>query len=70
MHSNIETTIDQILAEVVERGVVADLEPLRTRIVSVEPRPMTTEPATVERVVLTLEECEKEANGPDDGIFL
>ena len=69
MHSNIETTIDQILAEVVERGTVTDLEPLRTRIVSVEPRPVTTEPATVERVDLTLEDSEVEANRFTDGVF-
>lgn len=69
MHSNIETTIDQILAEVVERGTVTDLEPLRTRIVRVEPRPATTEPATVERVDLTLEDSEEEADRIDDGVF-
>lgn len=69
MHSNIETTIDQILAEVVERGTVKDLEPLRTRIVSVESRPVTTEPATVERVDLTLEDSEVEANRFTDGVF-
>ena len=69
MHSNIETTLDRFLAEVVERGIVADLEPLRTRIVSVEPRPATTEPATVERVDLTLEDSEEEADKIDDGIF-
>ena len=69
MHSNIETTIDRILAEVVERGIVTDLEPLRTRIVSVEPRPVTTEPATIERVDLTLEDSEEEADKIDDGIF-
>ena len=44
MHSNIETTIDRFLAEVVERGIVTDLEPLRTRIIRVERRPMTTTP--------------------------
>ena len=69
MHSNIETTIDQILAEVVERGTGTDLEPLRTRIVSVEPRPATTEPAAVERVDLTYEDSEEEADKIDDGIF-
>ena len=69
MHSNIETTIDRFLAEVVERGIVADLEPLRTRIVSVEPRPATTEPTTVERVDLTLEDSEEEADKIDDAVF-
>ena len=69
MHSNIETTIDRFLAEVVERGIVTDLDPLRTQIVSVEPRPVTTEPATIERVDLTLEDSEEEANKFDDGVF-
>ena len=69
MHTNIETTIDRFLAEVVERGIVTDLEPLRTRIVSVEPRPATTEPATVEHVDLTLEDSEEEADEIDDGVF-
>ena len=69
MHSNIDTTIDQILAEVVERGIVTDLEPLRTRIISVEPRPATTEPRTVESVDLTLQDGEEEADRSDDGIF-
>jgi hypothetical protein len=69
MHSNIETTIDRFLAEVVERGTVTDLEPLRTRIVNVESRPVTTEPATIERVDLTLEDSEVEANRFTDGVF-
>ena len=69
MHTNIETTIDRFLAEVVERGIVTDLEPLQMRIVSVEPRPATTEPATVERVDLTLEDSEEEADEIYDGIF-
>jgi len=69
MHSNIETTIDRFLAEVVERGIVTDLEPLRTRIVSVEPRPVITEPAMVERVDLTLEDSKEEADKIDDGVF-
>lgn len=69
MHSNIETTIDRFLAEVVERGIVTDLAPLRTRIVSVEPRPATTEPAAVERVDLTLEDSEEEAGKFEDGVF-
>ena len=69
MHSNIETTIDRFLAEVVERDIVTDLEPLRTRIISVEPRPATSEPATVESVDLTLENSEEEADGFDDGVF-
>lgn len=69
MHSNIDTTIDQILAEVVERGIVTDLEPLRTRIIRVEPRPATTEPGTVESVDLTLEDSEEETDRSDDGIF-
>lgn len=69
MHTNIETTIDRFLAEVVERGIVTDLEPLRTRIVGVEPRPVTTEPAAVERVDLTLEDSEEEADKIDDGVF-
>ena len=69
MHSNIETTIDRFLAEVVERGIVTDLEPLRTRIVRVEPRPVTTKPATIERVDLTPEDSEEEAYKIDDGVF-
>ena len=68
MHSNIDTTIDQILAEAVERGIIRDLEPLRTRVISVEPRPVTTEPATVERVDLALEDSEEEADKIDDGV--
>ncbi|MXY45354.1 MAG: hypothetical protein F4Y50_15125 [Dehalococcoidia bacterium] len=69
MHSNIETTIDRFLAEVVERGIVTDLEPLRTRIVSVEPRPVTTEPATIERVDLTPEDSKEEADKIDDEVI-
>ncbi|MYB50537.1 MAG: hypothetical protein F4X72_14940 [Dehalococcoidia bacterium] len=69
MHSNIETTIDRFLAEVVERGIVTDLEPLRTRIVRVEPRPVTTEPATIERVDLTPEDSEEEADKIDDEVI-
>lgn len=69
MHSNIETTIDRFLAEVVERDIVTDLEPLRTRIISVEPRPATSEPATVESVDLTLKNSEEEADRFDDGVF-
>ena len=68
MHSNIDTTIDQFLAEVVERGIVADLEPLRIRIMGVERRPATTEPETVESVDLTLGDCEEETVRSDDGI--
>ena len=69
MHSNIETTIDQILAEVVERGMVTDLEPLRIRIISVEPRPATTEPTSVGSVDLRLDDSEEEADKFDDGVF-
>ena len=69
MHSNIDTTIDRFLAEVVERGIVTDLEPLRTRIVRVESRTVTTEPAMVERVDLTLEDSKEEADKIDDGVF-
>lgn len=68
MHSNIDTTIDRFLAEVVERGIVADLEPLRIRIMGVERRPATTEPKTVESVDLTLGDCEEETGRSDDGI--
>lgn len=68
MHSNIDTTIDQFLAEVVERGIVADLEPLRIRIIGVERRPATTEPKTVESVDLTLGDYEEETGRSDDGI--
>ena len=68
MHSNIDTTIDQFLAEVVERGIVADLEPLRIRIIGVERRPATTEHKTVESVDLTLGDCEEETGWSDDGI--
>ncbi len=69
MHSNIDTTIDQILAEVVERGIIRDLEPLRVRIISVEPRPATTEPTSVGSVDLTLENGEEAADKIDDGVF-
>ena len=69
MHSNIETTIDQILAEVVERDIIRDLEPLRTRIIRVEPRPGTSEPASVGSVDLTLENGEEAADKIDDGVF-
>ena len=68
MHSNIDTTIDQFLAEAVERGIVADLEPLRIRIIGVERRPATTEPKTVESVDLTLGDYEEETGRSDDGI--
>lgn len=69
MDSNIDATIDQFLAEVVERGIVTDLEPLRTRVISVEHRPATTEPVIVESVALTLEDCEEGTDRSDDGIF-
>lgn len=69
MHSNIETTIERFLSEVVERGIIKDLEPLRIRIISIEPRPATTEPAKVESVDLTLVNGEEEADKIDDGVF-
>ena len=69
MHSNIETTIDQILAEVVEREIVTDLEPLRTRIIKVESLPASDEAAAVESVDLTLEDSEEGADKYDDGVF-
>ncbi|MCY4576808.1 MAG: hypothetical protein OXC55_09495 [Chloroflexi bacterium] len=68
MHTNIDATIHQILAEVVEPGIVTDLEPLRTRIVSVEPRLPTTESTTVESVDLTCEERTREADRSGDRI--
>ncbi len=68
MHTNIDATINQILAEVVEPGIVTDLEPLQTRIISVESRPPTTEPATVECVDLTCEERTREADRSGDRI--
>ena len=68
MHSNIDTTIDRFLAEVVERGIVADLEPLRIRIIGVERRPVTTEPKILESVDLTLGDCEEKTSWSDDGI--
>ena len=68
MHSNIDTTIDRFLAEVVERGIVADLEPLRIRIMGVERRPATTEPKIVESVDLALRDCQEETVRSDDGI--
>ena len=69
MHSNIDTTIDQFLAEVVERGIVADLEPLRIRIIGVEHRPATTKPKILESVDLTFGDCEEETGRSDDGIY-
>ena len=69
MHSNIETTIDQILAEVVEREIVTDLEPLRTRIIKVVSLPASDEAAAVESVDLTLEDSEEGADKYDDGVF-
>ena len=69
MHSNIETTIDRILAEVVERGVVTDLEPIRVRVICVESRPGTAEQAGATRVDEALEDCEDETDSVEDGIF-
>ena len=67
MHTNIETTIDRFLAEVVEHGIVTDLEPLRTRVISIEKRDATTTPAIEESVNPALNECEEEQLRADDG---
>ena len=70
MDSNIETTIDRFLAEVVERGMVTDLEPLRIRIISVESRAATTGPTSVGSADLTLEDSEEETDKIDDAAIL
>ena len=68
MHSNIETTIDRILAEVVDRGVVTDLEPLRIRVICVESRLSTTEQADATRIDEPLEDCVDGADRVEDAI--
>ena len=67
MHTNIETTIDRFLAEVVEHGIVTDLEPLRTRIISIEKRGATTTPAIEDSVSPALDQCEEEPIWADEG---
>ena len=67
MHTNIETTIDRFLAEVVERGIVTDLKPLRTRIISIEKRDATTAPTIEVSVKPALDECEVEPLRADEG---
>ena len=66
MHTNIETTIDQFLAEVVESGIVTDLEPLRTRVISIEKLDATTTPTIEESVKPAHSECEEEPLRADD----
>ncbi len=66
MHTNIETTIDRFLAEVVEQGIVRDLEPLQTRVISIEKRNATTTPTIEESVKPALDECEEEPFRADD----
>ena len=66
MHTNLETTIDRFLTEVVERGTVTDLEPLRTRVISVRSRPVTTNPTIVVSVNPALDECEEGTLKADD----
>lgn len=58
MHANIGMTIDRFLAEAVEISIVADLEPLRVRIVRVDPPDTTTRPTMVESIDLTLDDHE------------
>ena len=67
MHTNLETTIDRFLTEVVERGIVTDLEPLRTRIISIEKRDATTTPTIEVSVNPALDECEEAVLRADEG---
>ena len=68
MHSNIDTTLDRILAEAVEREFVPDLEPLRVRVVGTGTRSAPTEGAGVLNVDPTHEDCEDNNHGVGDEI--
>ena len=68
MHSNIETTIDRILADVVEYEFVTDLEPLSIRVIGPGTRPAATEPARGMRDDTTHEDCEDKNHSVDDEI--
>jgi len=60
MYSNVSTAIDKFLADVLQQeDVVQDLEPVRVRILRVEPRAPDTEPTTVEKIDLTIDEFEE-----------
>ncbi|GEM_PF-3295814 len=56
MYSNVSTAIDKFLADVLQQE---DLEPVRVRILRVEPRAPDTEPTTVEKIDLTIDEFEE-----------
>ena len=68
MHSNIETTIDRILAEAVEREFVPDLEPLRIRVIGTGTGPVPSERVGVMKVDPKHEDCEDNDHGVGDGI--
>ncbi len=68
MHSNIETTIDRILAEAVEREFVPDLEPLRVRVIGAGTRPVPAERVGVMNVDPTHEDCEDKNHSVGDEI--
>ena len=68
MHSNIETTLDRILAEAVEREFVPDLEPLRVRVIGTGTRSSATEWAEVRNVDPTHENCKDSHHGVGDEI--
>ncbi len=55
MYSNVSTSIDQFLAEVLRQDVVEDLEPVRVQVVRVEPRDNKAVPKLVESVNLALD---------------
>ena len=68
MHSNIETTLDRILAEAVEREFVPDLEPLRVRVIGTGTRSSATERAGVRNVDPTHEDREDDHHSVGDEI--
>ena len=68
MHSNIETTLDRILAEAVECEFVPDLEPLRVRVIGTGTRLAATERAGVRNVDPTHEDREDDHHGVGDEI--
>ncbi len=68
MHSNIETTLDRILAEAVEHEFVPDLEPLRVRVVGTGTRSAPTEGAGVLNVDPTHENCKDSHHSVGDEI--
>ncbi len=67
MHPNIETAIDRFLVKADERGIIADLEPLRIRVVGVMPRVATAARTVVVSVNLADNAFEEETNGACDG---